>query len=175
MVNRIQTYLKQYNPDIILWEQDTDFKRVFGLRTAIFLKIAKSGIEQLSLQKYSKRYKEIKIFGFDTAFSRKKYIREYIKSDKAFFDRMKSVKMPFADSLLYAKYTNKKKLYYDLFTTKNLFQLNKPDIIDMARQLKLMEQNLILSFGKHYISDSLLVTKMGKWTNILDTKEWLYG
>jgi len=54
----IYKLLNQYNPDIILWEQDIDFKRVFGLQTAHFLKIAKVGIEQLALQKYTRKQKK---------------------------------------------------------------------------------------------------------------------
>lgn len=64
-------YLEKNNPDVILQEQVTSFKRVFGLRTAKFLRIWKPSIEQLALQKYSTHYKNVEILGFDTAFDSK--------------------------------------------------------------------------------------------------------
>ena len=149
--------LGKYNPDIILNEQDTDFKRVFGLRTANFLKIWKPGIEQLALQKYSKNNGGVKILGFDTTFSRKKYIREYIKLNNDFFNIMNGLKMIYTDSLLYAYYANKSNEYYSLVFNTNLFRLNQPDVTEMSRKLKQMEKTHILLLGKKYISDTTLV------------------
>ena len=156
----IYKLLNQYNPDIILWEQDTDFKRVFGLQTAHFLKIAKVGIEQLALQKYTRKQKKVKIFGFDTAFaSKKKYIKKRIKMDELFFDSLNAIKMKPADSSMNAAYNNKINHYYNFIFDADLIRINKPDVIDMARDLYGIKQAHILSLGKKYITDSALVNK----------------
>ncbi len=150
--------LKQYNPDIILWEQSGDYKRVFGLRTANFLKIWNPGIEQLSLQKYSRRNKHKKILPFDTSFaSKRKYIKETTKMEERFFNSLNVANMTFSDSLGYADYANKRNYYYDFIVDADLISLNMPKVINMTRTLYDAEKNFILPLGKKYLADSLLV------------------
>lgn len=76
------------------------FKRVFGLRTADFLKILTPGIEQLSLQKYTALNKDIPIFPLDTVItSRKKYLKSNITIEQSFHDNLYCAKKPFLTAL----------------------------------------------------------------------------
>lgn len=122
--------IKKYNPDIILWEQSEVFEPVFGLRTASFLKIWRPGIEQLSLQKYSRFNKNCKILPFDTVIaSRKKYVQQMEKAEEAFFDRLNNSNMSPADSIVYADYANKRNNFYEFIADASLQRINKADII----------------------------------------------
>ena len=149
---------KKYNPDIILWEQSSHFKRVFGLRTATFLKIWKPGIEQLSLQKYSRLNKKVNILPFDTTIvSRKKYIQRRAKEEQAFFTMLNIAQKSLSDSTVYADYANKRNNYYHFIADTGLQRINKPDVIEMTRTLYHLEEKFILRLGRKYITDSQLV------------------
>ena len=150
--------IKKYNPNIILWEQSIGFKRVFGLRTASFLKIWKPGIEQLSLQKYSRINKNVNILPFDTSIvSRKKYLHQMYKTEEAFFDRLNNTKMSLSDSTVYADYANKQNNFFEFIADTNLQRINKADIIEISRDLFRLREKYILPLGKKYITDSLVI------------------
>ena len=150
--------LKKNKPDIILWEQSIMFKRVFGLRTANFLKIWKPGIEQLSLQKYTAVNKDLLIFPFDTIItSRKNYLKNRIVVKQSFHDNLYSAKKTLSDSTIYADFATKQNFYNGFIDTSTLSRINQKDIIDKSRELYYLEEKVILPLGKKYISDSLLV------------------
>ena len=151
-------YLKNYNPDIILWEQSNKFKRVFGLKTAFFLGIAKPEIEQLALQKYSQKNKKVQILPYDTVIiSRKNYIKSFVSLKQNFYDNLFLVKKTFSDSVLYADFTKKYKYYYSFIDTSTLFSINQNDIIDKSEELARLEETTILNLGKTYITDSTIL------------------
>ncbi len=150
--------LKKNKPDIILWEQSTKFKRVFGLRTATFLKMWEPGIEQLALQKYSRLYKDIPILPFDTIItSRSKYLKSLREVNEAFYDRLSFAKKSVPDSIIYADFVSKHNNYYSFIDSSTLSRINKADIIDQSRDLYLSEETVLLPLGKKYISDSSVV------------------
>ena len=150
--------LKKNKPDIILWEQSIMFKRVFGLRTADFLKIWNPGIEQLSLQKYTALNKDLPIFPFDTIItSRKKYLKSNIAIEQSFHDNLYSAKKTIPDSTIYADFADKYNFYKGLIYTLSLSRINQKDVIDMSRELYNLEEKVILPLGKKYISDSLVL------------------
>lgn len=158
--NTIFNTLKELNPDVILWEYENDFKTVFGLRTARFLKIAKLGVGQLALQKYVKRFRHHNIFGFDTSFiSRRQYIIEKTKMFTTFFNQLDTMKMSITDSIQYAAYIGKLNLYVDFTANQNLIGINQPNIIDTSRTLYLWDVEHILPLSKKYMWDSLLIDK----------------
>ena len=68
------------NPDIILEESNLEYKQVFGLKTARFLKIFKPSIEQLTLQTFKKRNKSILILPFDTTFQNPKATKNLLNA-----------------------------------------------------------------------------------------------
>ncbi len=149
---------KKYNPDIILWEQSEKFKPVFGLLTANKLKILKPGIEQLSLQKYSKFKKTIKILPFGTLIiSRANYIKEKIRIHDIFFKKLDEAKKSYIDSTNYANYTSKGNNYYTAFGNLSLLEINKPTYYVTAGELFQLEQEYIIPIAKKYITDTSLV------------------
>jgi hypothetical protein len=152
--------LVKLNPDIILWEQSTKFERVFGLRTANFLKIWNPGIEQLALQKYSRLNRSIQILPFDTTIpSRKHYLKNLVLVRDSFNDRLYNAKKSISDSIIYADFAHKYNLYYSFIDTSTLSRINQGDIIDQSRELHYEEEEVILPLGRKYISDSLVVNK----------------
>jgi hypothetical protein len=159
---------KKYDPDVILWEQSDKFKPVFGLLTATKLKILKPGIEQLSLQKYSKIKRNVEILPFDTLIvSREKYIKEKIKSHDAFFEKLYNAKKSYTDSLDYANYANKGNNYYGAFSSLSLTEINKPNFFETAGELFQLEKEYIIPLARKYIADTSLVkefeNEMGFW------------
>ena len=152
--------LKKNKPDIILWEQSIKFKRVFGLKTANFLNIWNPGIEQLSLQKYSKSNNDIQILPFDTTIAyKKKYIKNLITVNQTFHDSLHIAKKSITDSIIYTDFADKQNLYYSFIDTSTLSRVNQSDIVDKGRELNYLEEKVILPLGKRYISDSLIVNK----------------
>ena len=150
--------VKQLDPDIILWEQSIKYKRVLGLRTATRLKIAKPGIEQLALQKYTRYKKDIKVFPYDTLIvSRRKYLRQSIKTDQNFFDSLHNVNKSAEDSIGYAAYVLKRNSCYEFISDTTLGRINKPDVVNRTRELYYLEQSVILPMGKKYVRDTQLV------------------
>jgi hypothetical protein len=151
--------IKRLNPDIILWEQSTEFKRVFGLRTANFLKIMKPGIEQLTLQKYSKRRKAIEIYPFDTTIAfRHNYIKTKTKLDILFFGSLNNVKKSIGDSIKYSEFAIKRNYYYGLTETQTLEKINNPEIFNLAKEIYELNKTLIQPLSRQYLSDTSLIS-----------------
>jgi hypothetical protein len=159
--NTLLKTLKKYNPDVVLWEQSIKHKRNVGLLTAYNLKIVKRvSIEQVALQKYSRYKREIKILPYDTLIvSRNKYIKEKMRMEDVFFDRLYNAKKSFSDSLDFANYANSRNNYYESISNLTLIEINKPNVFEKSRALYQLEQDYIIPLAKKYITDSSLVKK----------------
>lgn len=160
--------LIELKPDVILWEYNEDFKAVFGLRTARFLKIAKPQIEQLALQKYAKKYSFNKIFGFDTTIAdRMRYKQESTAIDQKIFQGLDTVQMEPQDSIQLAAYLRKSDFYYDYIVNSGLKSINSPRITDTCRILYQWDMERIVPLSKKYISDGTLIqqyaTELDYW------------
>lgn len=164
--------LESLNPDIILDEDSQKYKPVFGLKTARFLKIVKPSIEQLALQTFLKRHPNAIVLPYDTTFAsqqnkqkqkrleykaRIKYLKNIEAAIQSFHDSLFNAKKTFTDSTIYADFANKFNYYYSLFDTSTLGRINRKDMIDRCRELKNLDEAVILPLGKKYISDSSLV------------------
>lgn len=150
--------LSAYKPDVILWEQSTPFKKVWGLQTAAFLKIIKPGIEQLALQKYARRNKQIPILPFDTSFkSRTQYLKASTKMEAAFFDSLSNAWMNEEDLLLYKNYAEKRNAFIDKLFHSKLATINQPDVVATSRDLYRLERESIIPLAEKYIKDTSLV------------------
>ena len=169
--------LESLNPDVILDEDSQKYTPVFGLKTATFLKIVKPSIEQLVLQKFLKRNRNTIVLPYDITFAtyqhlkkqkrieyvaRKKYIKNAEAVRKSFHDNLYNVKKTILDSTIYSDFANKFNFYYSFFDTSTLSRINQKDMIDMSRDLKDLEERVILPLGKKYINDSLLVKNFAK-------------
>jgi hypothetical protein len=159
--NTLYNALKEFKPDIILWEWEKDYKPVFGLRTARFLKIAKVEIEELALSKYGRKYKHEKIYGFDTVIANRKQYRNEIVVNipQSILSKLDSCKMDYSDSFRFKAFLTKSHFYYDFIVNNTLMRINNPDIIDTSRTLFQWERDLIIPLAKKYISDTALVQK----------------
>jgi hypothetical protein len=150
--------LKKNKPDIILWEQSIKFKRIFGLSTANFLNLERPGIEQLSLQKYSRFNKKVQILPYDTLIpSRNYYLENLIAVKQTFHDNLFNAKKTISDSTIYENYAKKYNFYVNFIDTSTLSRINQNDVVEMSRKLYYLEENAIFPLGKKYITDSLLV------------------
>lgn len=157
--NTLFELLEKLKPDVILWEQSVKFKRVFGLRTAKFLRIWNPGIEQLALQKYSRLNKGIPILPFDTTMkSRKSFIKRAIAVEQAFYDSLYSAKKTVTDSSVYADFASKHFYYYSFLDTASLERINQNDMVNRSRELHSMEEKVILPMGEKYMPASMVVS-----------------
>lgn len=153
----IYAAIKKYQPNIILWEQHVKFKKVFGLSTIHFFKIAKPSLEQLAIQKYLRYNKQVKVYPFDTTFNRLKYIAEFTTIDGAINNGLNNIKMAQPDSLVYAAWSYKNNVYANVLNNNGLDSLNKPTIFNMAKILKALDTAVILPLAKKYLNNSTLI------------------
>jgi hypothetical protein len=152
----IYSLLAQYKPDVVLQEYDTDFKKVFGVRTAAFLKLARPSIEQLALQKFANKNKKIPVLGFDTSFNRKPYIKNLIKEEPRFFDYLDTTKMTVTDSMLYWQYAKAKTSYFELINNADIFTFNSDSVVNLNRILSKWDKDSTVYLGRRYVKDTAL-------------------
>jgi hypothetical protein len=150
--------LKQYNPDVILQEQSNPYSRVFGLKTATFLRIAKPSIEQLALQQYTKHNPAVLVLPYDTSIAeRKLYVKNVEQLKGQLYGALNKANMSHEDSLVYARYANQYNDFFAQIDREDLPTINTPETVDIPRQLYQKQRNEILPLAKKYVSDTLLV------------------
>lgn len=154
--------LKDINPDVILSEQSSEYKRVFGLLTANFLEIWNPDIEQLALQKYTRWNKNCKVLPFDIIIrNRKKYRSEMNINDAKVFEALKTKLsaniIKGNDSIEFAKYSRVRDQYYNKIFDTTLERINRKDMIELTRMRFNLDKNLIQHLANKYITDTSLV------------------
>lgn len=165
----LSNFLVEQNPDIILWEQEDEFKRVFGLLTAYRLKFARPPVEQMALQKLTHKNKLIPILGFDTLIkSRKDYLKKIIKVDDSIHEELYHAKLSVEDSLAYDKYAKLRNETIDQYLEGTLSNINSPAIYEKEISIREMERNIIVSLADKYVNDKKLVNdfkeELSFWT-----------
>lgn len=156
--NTIYNTLCQLKPDVILWEYNEDFKPVWGLRTAKFLTVAKVEIEQLALQKYARKQRFDKIFGFDTLIlQRKLYRKKSSAMEDELLNKLNQTFMDTAEAVAYSNYAGKSNFYINYIGNHGLIDINMPSIIDSCRTVYQWEREMIIPLGKKYLMDTVLV------------------
>lgn len=154
---KLYLQLQALQPDIVLWEQSSDFKRVPGLRIASFLRIWKPGIEQLALQKFSNRNSALKILPFDTLIAdRVRYVKRIGSMTSQVVNSLAVTEMDDQERETLGRYTQQFNQYYDVIFSKTLEDLNRKEIVDHSRQLFQMEKDSIVHLVKKYCRDSAL-------------------
>ena len=148
--------IQQYKPDIILYEQSTRYKNIIGIRTAKALHISKPSIEKLSITKYKKNNKKCIILPYDTAFTRRKYIKNYIKLYNSLYNKLDNAVMTTDDSLLYSKHIKLRNNYYSNINNQNLELLNTIEVYSMSDTLNEQGNRIVLPLAKKYLLDTLL-------------------
>ncbi len=159
---KLLAVLKEIKPDIILWEQSFEFKKVFGLLTANALNIWKPGIEQLSLQKYSRLNKKCKILPYDTAFfNKREYVSTITKNEIKLFEalnkKLYNNTMKADDSLAYIKFMTLRNNYYLKMIDTTLERINKKDMMAVTREIYDLDKKLIKNLVQKYVTDSSLI------------------
>ena len=130
--NSLYNTLAKFQPDLILWEDEEDFKYVFGLFTAYRLKIARPPMEQLALQKYKRYHKKVPMLGFDTIIKpRKTYIKNLITTYDNFHESLGLVKMNTIDSLQYANFVRLQDDYFNQFMFSSLSFINQDSVYNL--------------------------------------------
>jgi hypothetical protein len=150
--------LVRNQPDLVLWEQDIDFARVFGFLTAYRLRIARTSIEQPALQRFSRGNRSIPILGFDTVIaSRRDYIRDMEQIDRAIHGRLAHAGLGGQDSATYARYRALRDSLIDGDTEGTLADINAPDVIDRTRRLHRMEADSLPPLASRHVGDAPLL------------------
>ena len=154
----LSNFLVEQNPDIILWEQEDEFKRVFGLLTAYRLKIARPPAEQMALQKLTQKNKSITILGFDTTIkSRKDYLKKIIKIDDSIHEELYHARLTVEDSLAYDKYAKLRNETFDQYLEGTLSNINSPAVYEKEISIREMEKTIIAPLADKYVNDKILV------------------
>jgi hypothetical protein len=168
--NSLYNALAKFQPDVILWEDEEDFKYVFGLFTAYRLKIAKPPMEQLALQKYKRHHKMVPMLGFDTIIKpRKTFIKNLITTYDAFHEAMGQLKMNLSDSLQYATFIKLQDAYYNQFMFSPLSFINQDSVFRKSMTIKKME-NEIASIAGNYNMDSTILAAYTFQNRFWDTR-----
>ena len=158
--NALSNFLVEQNPDIILWEQEDEFKRVFGLLTAYRLKIARPTVEQMALQKLTQKNKSLPILGFDTLFkSKKDYIKKSIKIKDSIHEQLYHARLTVEDSLAYDKYAKLRNETLDQYLEGTLSNVNSPAVYEKEISIREMERNIIAPLADKYVYDKILVNE----------------
>ena len=158
--NALSNFLVEQNPDIILWEQEDEFKRVFGLLTAYRLKIARPTVEQMALQKLTQKNKSLPILGFDTLFkSKKDYIKKSIKINDSIHEQLYHARLTVEDSLAYDKYAKLRNETLDQYLEGTLSNVNSPAVYEKEISIREMERNIIAPLADKYVYDKILVNE----------------
>jgi hypothetical protein len=150
--------LVRNRPDLVLWEMDVDFARVFGLLTAYRLRIARTSIEQPALQRFSRGNRSIPILGFDTLIpDRKAYIRETDRIDTTIHGHLARAGLSGPDSATYARYRSLSDslLAGDLEGT--LADINNRDVVERIRRLYRMEAEILPPLATRHVGDTTLL------------------
>lgn len=154
--------LERRNPDLILWEYHEPFKRVFGLGTARFLRIAKPSIEQSALQTFSRRHPQVPLLGFDTLIlQRKAYLKTLYANLNAVYGALHEAatagRMQAADSSAYFNWLIQHKRFEDFTDTADLATLNGAETVALSKSLKTVEANVLLALAEKYVADTAAV------------------
>ena len=149
--------LETQRPDIILSEQSTPFNKVFGLRTASFLRLMKPDIEQMAIQKYTNRYRNCVVLPFDTTISeRPKYKRDLQVKSRAVIEALLKANLAAEDSIGFANYIVKTNSYYELLLNKSLKGINEKNLINRSRELYALENDTVRQLVIKYCADASL-------------------
>lgn len=153
--------LQALNPDVVLWEQNIPFKKVFGLRTASFLGIWQPGIEQRALQRYTGRNKNCNILPYDTALgNRHVYIATGKKQLAQLYAYLDKARMTPADSSGYSAFRGEEAIYNEVLHRASLAMLNQqPELMEQTKSLYALRAALIAPLANRYLSD----TALAKW------------
>ncbi len=150
--------LTRLSPDIILWEQSKAYKRVFGLRTAKFLKIWNPSIEQLALQQYSKMNKQCSILPYNTTITdRRAYIKTFIQNKDQIFNLLSASQKSEADSISLANFFEQYNAYYSIIQHKTLKEINGDSINVQSRNLHFTEEKTLSQLLAKYCTDTTLI------------------
>lgn len=155
--------LQRIKPDIILTEQNSPWKRVFGLQTASFLGIWHPGIEQRALQKYSRNYNNCIILPYDTTIAeRKKYPTTLYQNTNTILElleeKAKNSLMSKPDSIACVNYLDKRNKWLYFIVDTTLERINKPDIIELTKEVYLNNNEVLTQLINKYIADEALRT-----------------
>jgi hypothetical protein len=149
--------LTNLKPDIILWEQSVPFKRVLGLQIIHFLKIGKVGIEQLALQKYTRRNADCQVLPFDTTVNnRRAYVKNLQQNTQKIYDLLAKAEKTKEDSMdFFFLVQEQNSLFADL-DNKTIKEINALTYIDKTRHLKEAQEQVVLPLLKKYSTDTTL-------------------
>jgi hypothetical protein len=152
-------YLKDIGPDVILIEQDDEFKKVTALRLAkeAGFNIA---IEDLAVQKYKNKNKDCIIKPYDTTFDRKQYLNNlnsnYKAINKSLRQAFRSHQMNSTDSLEYVRYNDLSNFIYSTVLNSGLEDMNSDEVLDSCRAMYHLDRSSHKQSILQYVSDTSL-------------------
>jgi len=155
----IYKYLQDIKPDVILIEQDDQYKKVTALTIAkeVGFKIP---IEDLAVQKYKNKNKDCIIKPYDTTFDRKQYLRDltnnYKRINSTLRQAFRSDEMSTDDSLNYVRYTKLTTYIYSKVMNTPLETMNGDEVLDSCRALYHLDRSSHEEAVLQYVTDTSL-------------------
>lgn len=172
--------LKEWEPDLILWEQNIEFKRIPGMLTGKFPGLARPGIEQTALQKYTRYNRKCRVLPYDmNVGDRHKFIRESsIKKNRLYYaleKKAESRTMTVADSTAFWDFKNNYFKYFADIDEMELEALNGEVFAERTRNLFNNNKNLIVGLAEKYVSDTSLKSWFQQSVSLWDTRNQYMG
>jgi hypothetical protein len=153
----IYNVLTKFQPDIILWEVNADFKPHWCLFNIGYkLNILKLPIEMLALHKFRKRFKSVPIIGFDSIKNRLEFSNYNNKVTEKYIEILDKTTMENKDSVQYTYNKLLRNEYIQNLWTNSLEEINSETIYNKFGKLQRMEYQ-ILELAEKYITDKKIV------------------
>jgi hypothetical protein len=150
--------LDEIKPDIVFREQSEPYKHVFGLRTGYFLRLIKPSIEQLSLQRYTQKHRQVIVIPFDTMIpQRRSYIANNALMEAKLDQQLDLAIMTKSDSIEWNHYKMTYNNYYTFVFNNSLAAINQDSTVSLTRELYHMMEKQLSSLVSRYSTDSTLL------------------
>jgi hypothetical protein len=170
----LYTLIKKISPDAILTEAITyKMKIPFFVKIAISLGIAHHTIEYYAEKKISENGSYPTIYSYDINMNRSQYVKETSKKNKRMWRDINkfinSPKISVQQKNIFIKYISIDNFLRNYYTTKDLYAINRQNIIDSSEKRMEILYNDILPILKAN-------TSVKKWADYLESEKkfWDY-
>ena len=141
--------LEKAKPEIILIEDWKAYKKVRGLRTAKFLRIWKPTVEQMTIQKYKSKHKDVEIIPIDSIFDHNNYAKNINIKENEIQILIKNTSLSKEEKVLLNKLREKEKIFENEMTNASILELNKSNM-----KLKFKHNNVEYEYTFYKIKDN---------------------
>jgi hypothetical protein len=148
--------LEKAKPEIILIEDWKAYKKVRGLRTAKFLRIWKPTVEQMTIQKYKSKHKDVEIIPIDSIFDHNNYAKNINIKENEIEILIKNTSLSKEEKVLLNKLREKEKIFENEMTNASILELNKKEFVDLFTEFYFERKKFQKDILQKYYSNTAL-------------------